>query len=137
MVASPSILFTHWFAGVQRDQAQVLKQQRLMKEEQGHLARTPCFVPPADSGAAGSEKKARREAAAAAEKAAKAAAAAARWLRACRNRCEETSPVADSSLQTTLLRLGPLAPRRLCCHQHAFVPDTSPSSDGDWGPPQP
>ena len=68
--------FTHWFAGVQRDQAQVLKQQRLMREEQGHLARTPSFVPPADAGAAGADKKARREAAAAAKKAAKAAQAA-------------------------------------------------------------
>ena len=68
--------FTHWSAGVQRDKAQVLKQQRLMKEEQGHLARTPRFVPPADAGAAGSEKKARREAAAAPKKAAKAAQAA-------------------------------------------------------------
>ena len=63
---------THWLAGAQKDQAQVLKQQRLMREEQGHLARTPSFVPPADAGAAGSEKKARREAAAADKKAAKA-----------------------------------------------------------------
>ena len=68
--------FTHWFAGAQRDQARVLKQQRLMKEEQGHLARTHSFVPSADAGAAGSEKKVRRESAAAAKKCAKAALAA-------------------------------------------------------------
>ena len=67
--------FTHWSAGVQRDKAQVLKQQRLMKEEQRYLARTPGGSPPRDVSPAGAVKEARREAAAAAKKTAKAAAA--------------------------------------------------------------
>ena len=71
--------FTHWYAGVQRDEAQVLKQQRLMKEEQAHLAKSGAPSHGGDLGAgAADEKKARKTAAKAAKGAAKAAAGAGR-----------------------------------------------------------
>ena len=60
--------FTHWFAGVQRDEAQVLKQQRLMKEDQAHMSKSGGAPSGSDLGAgAADEKKARKAAAKAAK----------------------------------------------------------------------
>ena len=70
--------FTHWFAGIQRDEAQVLKQQRLMKEEQAHMLKAGSPAPALDGGGSAEERKARKNAAKAAKAAAKAGAAAGR-----------------------------------------------------------
>ena len=71
-------VFTQWFAGIQRDEAQVLKQQRLMKEEQAHLAKTGAAPPGGVLGASTSgEKRARKTAAKAAKTAAAKASAGA------------------------------------------------------------
>ena len=73
--------FTHWFAGVQREEAQALKQQRLMKEEQAHLSKPASFGPGLDPGRT-KENRARKAAA----KFAKAAKAATKAAAAGQNR---------------------------------------------------
>ena len=60
--------FTHWFAGVQRDEAQVLKQQRLMKEEQAHSTKSSSSGATADGTPSRTEENRARKAAAKAAK---------------------------------------------------------------------
>ena len=67
--------FTHWFAGVQRDVAQVLKQQRLMKDELAHLSKPSSSALGGDPNPGRAEENRARKAAAKAAKAAKAAVA--------------------------------------------------------------
>ena len=68
--------FTHWFAGIQRDEAQVLKQQRLMKEEQAHLSKSSSSPQGDEAAKARADDNRARKAAAKAAKASKAAAGA-------------------------------------------------------------